>query len=158
MINKTNPWSCVLDSFAFASGIPSDTLIGIIGHEGDLIGFHTQELIEVMVWSGRSVTEIQRFPQAIHPFTLKQRNINFEGSGGREHRFARHLYHTCGVLLGTNSSDLPHAVAWLDNHTHDSATGKSSTLLLRNSQGYLTGVDNEHPFSPTIFLRISRTQ
>jgi len=153
-IIKTNRWSCLLDSFAFASGIPAYELATWIGHDGTDCGFHTQELIEVLLDRGLAITEIQRYPVAIHPETLEQRTITFGGSGC-ERRFVRQLYGRKGVLMGVNYQLNPHAVAWKNNQIHDSATGESSILLRGNSPGYLPPTDSELQFFPKIFLRIT---
>jgi len=109
-----------------------------------------------MLSRGRAVTEIQRYPRATHPTTLKQRTITFKEGGELDNRFARHLDGNEGVLLGVNAQQAPHAVAWQNNHIHDPATGKSSIFLLKNSPDGLSQIDFEHPFSPKIFLRITR--
>lgn len=152
---QTNKWSCVLDSFAFVSGIPQFVLIADIGHDGTNKGFHTQELIEVMLAHGRAVTEIQRYPRATHPVTLKQRTITFKEGGEPDSRFVRHLVGNEGVLLGVNAKRSPHAVAWYSNRIYDPATGESSIYLRKNSQGGLSLIGSGHPFSSKIFLRIT---
>ena len=154
MILSTNQWSCVLDSFAFASRISAAHLIECIGHDGTNVGFHTQELIDPMLANGIGFIEIQRYPVAIHPTTWKQRHITFKDCGN-DYRFANYLYCSDGVLLGLNAKKAPHAVAWVKHNIHDPATGESSTLLLRGSQGSLIGLDATHPFFPLTFLMIT---
>ena len=134
-------------------GFTSDSLIRMVGHNGAEIGFHTQELIEAMVKLGYAVTEIQRFPVAIHPDNFTNRNVEFDG--GNDLRFAKRLQHQKGILTGINSTGAPHAVSWINNRILDPATGKSSILLLKDSLGYLEGIDQSNPYSPTTFLMIT---
>jgi hypothetical protein len=72
---KPNRWSCTPTAFAMVLGVPVSHLLEWTGHDGSEVlfpdlpepahrrGHHIQELIEVCLWLGYSVTPIELFPQ-----------------------------------------------------------------------------------------------
>ena len=153
-ISNTNKWSCVLDSFAFALSVDPELLIAMIGHRGEFIGFHTQELIEVMSSLGYAVTEIHLCPVSVHYQTGAEHEILFGGKSA-EQRFAEHLNWNKGVLLGYTKKQKPHATSWIHNKLHDPATGRNCELLKTDSEDCLEGINSPVWFTPTRFLKVS---
>lgn len=157
-IIATNKWSCVLDSFAYAIGVDPLELILEIGHNGEDLGYHTQELIECMLSRGLSVTDIHRNPITLNPETGIGKPIIFGIES--ELRFAMHLDGQIGVILGFNQNNQRHAISWKQNKIHDPNIGytvPSYELLKTNCEGCLVGISPRSSFTPTNFLRISKT-
>lgn len=119
---STHKHSCLLDSFAFLLGRHSTFLIQRLGHDGLENGFHTQEMIEVLLDLGWAVTHIERKPIAVNPITGLTRKIHFEDRSA-DRRFTDRLWDKSGVLTGQNSKGVPHAVAWQYNRIWDPASG-----------------------------------
>jgi hypothetical protein len=119
---NTHKYSCLLDSFAFILEKRPMFLIQRLGHSGWENGFHTQELIEVLLDLGWAVTLIERKPIALNPVTGTVREIHF-GDRSADNRFIDRIWDSTGVLTGENSKKVPHAVAWQCNRIWDSANG-----------------------------------
>lgn len=121
-LKSTHKRSCLLDSFAFVLDRRPMFLIERLGHSGWENGFHTQEMIEVLLDLGWSVTHIERKPIALNPITGQVREIHF-GDRNADRRFIDRIWDKTGVLTGENSKGVPHAVAWEHNRIWDSASG-----------------------------------
>ena len=76
-IINTHKNSCLLDSFAFLLEKRPMFMIQRLGHSGWENGFHTQELIEVVLDMGWAVTLVERKPIALNPVTGMVREIHF---------------------------------------------------------------------------------
>ncbi len=119
-IPTTNPWSCLPASFSMACGVPFNSFIGLLGHDGSDLpytdkafhaGFHPQECVEVAQTLGWACTPIELFPK-ITPNYKEERVISFRC--GNMARFLQHLT-SCraGVIEGYSPiRKLGHAVAW----------------------------------------------
>lgn len=118
---NTHKRSCLLDSFAFLINQRPMFLIQKLGHSGWENGFHTQELIEVLLDLGWAVTHIERKPIALNPVTGLVREIHF-GDRNADRRFADRIRDKIGVLTGENDKGVPHAVAWEYDRIWDSAS------------------------------------
>lgn len=140
--------SCMLDSLCHVLGIKHLDAIVIIGHDGVERGFHSQELVDVALSVGYTLTEVQRYPRAIHPVTWEQVEIVFPE--GNDARFARHLASSNGVVMGSKLGR-PHAVAWTDRVATDPASGMNFRLL--NEQNELV----EEFYKPITLLKVNRT-
>lgn len=109
--------SCVLDSFAYITGLSHETLIEDIGTDGAEEGFSSQAVVDALLKHGYAVVTIEKNPQRKNPdtnevdyvFPLK-RAVN---------RWKDHLTTSRGVLYGYSKSApwRRHAVPWdgLDN-------------------------------------------
>lgn len=113
---QPNDWSCLVTAFSMATDIDFNTFIEHIGHDGSEIiypdlgepfwrrSFHEQEVINVALLHGLSVTRIDRKPQSYvdetHSFNLP--NVYLKD----------YLEKYTGVLVGIGSKNTPHAVAW----------------------------------------------
>jgi hypothetical protein len=119
-----------------------------VGHGGP-DGYHSQELIEVLLKRGFAVTAIERHPVAQNPLTLDTRPIEFQE--GNDERFSRHLLNGVGVLMGkTPFNSKPHAVSWTGLHVRDSKTKICYEILSEEGMIY------DLHFSPQIFLRVDK--
>ena len=144
---KLNKRSCVLDSFAYILGVEPKELDRRVGHYGTE-GYHTQELIEICLRDGWSVTAIERHPVAMNPETYVNRAIRF--SEGNERRFARWLAEGTGILLGLTPLTLKtHAVAW-NGLVYDPGIDLYYELLTES------GTISDLRFTPQTFLKMDQ--
>src|SRR5690606_22528725 len=110
-MNKTHSKSCVLDAFAYITGIPASSLIEDMGTDGREDGIPTQLIIDSVLRHGFAITPIERVPRKQHPIT-KEISFVFDMPAG-VNRWKNALTTSKGVLYGTNRrSGLPHAAAW----------------------------------------------
>jgi len=156
-ITRTHEYSCLLDSFAFVTGIPAKDLIHEIGHGGtgedEPKGFHTQEIMEPLIQRGFWIMPIELLPVAEDPKTSTHRIIKFgPGEVDNFRRFARHLHGANGVLLGFNQSRVPHATAWVHSLVHDPVGMSYPILEFHNDQA--TGILMGQPLVPNMFWMI----
>lgn len=115
---QSNKWSCLPTAFAMALNLPVEDVILIIGHDGsDKLfpsqeepycrrSFHIQELIDVSLKHGYSVTEI-----LLHSYLEVMDEIIDVQEFGKE-RMVDYLKNYTGVLIGRQDNGTPHAVAW----------------------------------------------
>lgn len=127
LIRKTNGWSCILEAFAMAMDTTTDELIREIGHSGSQImapalpepqcrrGFHIQELIQVAIRYGKSVTPFELIPSSLFVSgdTLKITN------NLRESEFLSLIRTKRGVITGMSRRTM-HAVAIDRGKVYDS--------------------------------------
>lgn len=152
-IQRTHERSCLLDCFAFVLGFPPTEAMYFLGDRGEENGFHTQQVIDLASMLGFSVTHIERYPSSINRATDSVELIEFPRSS--EERFAIYLGSSTGVILGSNAKGERHTVAWKNQTIHDSATGRKSDLLVRDSSDCLVGIKDLDWFTPHGFLRVA---
>lgn len=116
-MSRTHQYSCLLDSFAHILGLRPLALIDRLGHSGWEHGFHSQELIDVCLEKGLSVTLIERRPVSVNPNTWFTREVFVD----HNKRFLNQIWNHRGILLGANKKGVPHAVAWEQNQIWDPA-------------------------------------
>ena len=154
MYSKTNKDSCVLDSFAHATKLPASDLMAAVGHDGEGTGFHTQELIGVLVEHGFAVTPIELYPVA-KDTAGSVWTIEFQQ--GHLRRFCKVLSGTTGVLTGYDSLGRPHAVAWGGMFIWDFAKGTHHELLVYRD-GDAIGFRKDCPFKPVCYWKVDKVQ
>jgi hypothetical protein len=125
MCCKTNKDSCVLDSFAYVTKLSALELMAAIGHDGAGTGFHTQELIPILLQRGFTVTPIELFPTGIK----FDGSLKFYPSEQRFQWLLKLLPGTRGVFTGLNPEYQPHAVAWEVDRIFDPADNEYKELL-----------------------------
>lgn len=126
-MKKLHEKSCMLDCFMKACGLTHyDYAVAFVGHDGSERGFHSQELIDLALAVGYTVTEIQRHPLGTHPETRQPVEINWPL--GVNHRFVKYLQKYKGVLMGTKLGRY-HALYWDGETAHDPANGLCYNLL-----------------------------
>ena len=111
-------WSCLPTAFAMVLNLPIEDVILIIGHDGSDIlfpnqeepycrrSFHIQELIDVSLKHGYSVTEI-----LLNSY-LEVMNETVDVQEFGADRIEDYLQNYTGVLIGREGTRIPHAVAW----------------------------------------------
>lgn len=116
---KMHPWGCALASFAMAYGISQKNLIRQVGHEGAEIwwpklaepmcrrGFHIQELIQVGILMGFSITPFELFP-VIQSGDGEQRAVD---DSRRDYIFEGLILQNSGVITGAGFK-CQHSVAF----------------------------------------------
>jgi len=156
-ISRTHKYSCLLDSFAFVTGITPKELMRDIGHAGtgenEPRGFHTQEIIEPLINRGFWITPIELFPVSEDPETGEKRIVKFgleEVDNFR--RFAKQLQGANGVLLGFTQERIPHATAWVHSLVHDPIGVAYPILELNNHVAVSILMDK--PLIPNMFWMI----
>lgn len=156
-ISRMHEYSCLLDSFAFVTGVNQEELTHEIGHSGsgnnEPKGFHTQEIIEPLVHRGFWITPIELLPVAEDPKTNVHRIVKF---GADEvdnfRRFAKHLHRANGVLLGFNQNRVPHATAWIHSLVHDPIGITYPILIFHNDVAI--GIMMDQPLVPNMFWMV----
>lgn len=138
--------SCMLDSMCQVLNISHCRAIVWLGHDGSERGFHSQEMVELALIEGFPVTEIQRNPIGVNPVTGEQIRITFPR--GNDVRFASHLAHGNGVVMGSKLGK-PHAVAWVDRVAIDPANGINFRILTEERELI------EEFFVPMTFLQVT---
>lgn len=144
---RWNDKSCMLDALCNVIGLHIVEAVAIVGHDGSDRGFHSQELVDVCLFAGYTLTEVQRHPRAIHPKTFEELDINFPG--GNDARFIRYLASSRGVVMGSKLGS-PHAVAWDGLVATDPANGLHFRLL--NDKRELV----EEFYKPITLLKVNR--
>lgn len=133
---------CLLYSFAAVLEVEPDVLIEEAGHDGmekvwpDLKepycykGYHIQEMIDLCMSRGFSVTEIQSMPTSMPPpqaylhMRIHQVGPHFCYETNRVRpRFKAYLKGQQGVLYGQTEKGVTHAWAWDGTHAHDPRSG-----------------------------------
>jgi hypothetical protein len=138
----------MLDAFAMIFGETPKEIAEQIGHQGKN-GYHSQELIELALMKGYTVTPIERRPVNQSPKTYETVPVIFRE--GNDQRFGRHLSGHVGVLCGRNTfSAFPHAIAWTKGQAYDASIDKWFPVL--ND----AGVPDDIFFVPITFLRVDR--
>lgn len=124
-----NPWSCLAASFASCLNLTTNELCKLIGHDGSQIlwpglpepqkrrSFHPQEMIDVALRLGHTVTPIEARPLFQVRGTPERFEVEFPD--GVAYRLNEHLNRGSGVLTGLNLASRPHAVVWKDGMIHD---------------------------------------
>jgi hypothetical protein len=133
------PWNCLVTAFSCATGVSTDLLVKEIGHDGGQIlwpenkepfnrcGFHSQELTDVCLRFGMSVTTIQANPVRGNQFDFHEYPVKFSVSN--EKRLNRYLTGYSGVLFGKlKENNHSHAVAW----SHEKKTVKDLSGKVKN--------------------------
>lgn len=139
---------CLLYSFAAILETEPSILIEEIGHNGMATvwpelgppycyqGFHIQELIDVSIRRGFSVTEIQAMPTSIPPpsayMHMMAHNIGphiYLKPSDCSKRFKDHLINVEAVLYGKTEKGLTHAWAWDGVFAHDCRSGQGCSSL-----------------------------
>ena len=157
-IHKTNSRSCVLDSFATIINCEPDYLMQMIGHDGSVCGFHTQELITPLQKFGYSVTPIELFPAGLYGDSIH--GIYFPPHNTYDsnlRRFLNSLNDNMGVIAGKLKKKLtPHAVGWAFNSMLDPADQKTHQLIQYDDKGDPYSFLPDAHFIPSVFWRIQR--
>lgn len=116
LVLKPHKDSCILAAFAAAAHVTCEYLIEKIGHDGTEIvdglpvGFHPQEIIDVLTRGGVTVTYIEKNPQSLLKCGGEIHDIKFPG--GNSKRFDYHVSKTRhGVLQCMTKGLFGHAVA-----------------------------------------------
>lgn len=117
-----NPWSCLAAAVATVLEIPVAQLIKEVGHDGFEIlwphlaepqrhrSFHIQEMIDVALRYGYTVTPIEGRPCS--RVRGQSQVFELEFPQGNAYRLNCHLEKGRGVLTGLNLAGKPHAVVW----------------------------------------------
>ncbi len=133
---------CLLYSFAAILEIDPAVLIEELGHDGMEViwpelkkpycfkGFHIQELIDVSMHRGFSVTEIQSMPTSMPPVSayihMRSHNVGPHICYSMKKvgpRFKTYLKGQQGVLYGQLPKGVTHAWAWDGEFAHDPRSG-----------------------------------
>lgn len=116
LVVKPTRDSCILAAFAAAARVTCDYLIEKIGHDGTqlvdglTVGFHPQEIIDVLVRANVSVTYIEKHPVSLIQVGGALHKIKF--NRGNQKRFDEHVAKTRhGVLQCATLGRCGHAVA-----------------------------------------------
>lgn len=144
----------MLDSFAHAVKLPALELMEAIGHDGAGTGFHTQELIGLLVERGFAVTPIELYPTAKDEAGAVW-TIDFPE--GNLRRFCRMLRGSAGVLTGFDNMNRPHAVVWGGMFIWDFAKGTHHELLVYRD-GAAIGFREDCPFKPICYWKVDKVQ
>ena len=122
-MKQPNKWSCLPCAFAMAFEVSLESVLYILGHDGSEIifpnkadpykrkNFHIQEMIDVALHYGLSVTEIQNKPIAQSPSGVYLVPVPSD-------RMSNYLKNYKGVLTGKRT-DVPHAVYWTGIEIHE---------------------------------------
>lgn len=123
IVEQPNLWSCLPAAFATATGIPFDTLIENIGHDGsDVVfpdlpeplcrrGFHCQELSRVLLRFGFCVASFESCPIGY---------LDEEHSYDVTEDLLPIMVDSIGVLCGrVRSTGKLHSVAWDGKKCYD---------------------------------------
>jgi hypothetical protein len=133
-IANANRWSCLPKAFSLATSIPFEEFIKTAGHDGSAIlwptlvgncarrAFHPQEMFDLLLNKGFTVTEIERKPLSL-PHGLDESEAFTLPNA--ERRFKRYLNNYSGVLIGRSYTGNPHAVAW--DHTQQLVNDPNGT-------------------------------
>lgn len=149
IVEQPNIWSCLPAAFATATGIPLETLLEKIGHDGSEImfpdlkdplrrrAFHTQELVRVLFDLGWIVATFEFESLAIideqHIYTVKYPN--------KEILIKKILFNSFGVICAiVKSTGKHHAVAWDGKQCYDPT-------------GFIYPLSK---YDPLIFLRVEK--
>ena len=156
LLTNTKNWNCTIASAAMVMDCSIEDLEELIGHDGSEIifpeyrepgnrkGFHMQEVIDVALRMGFTVTPIEVLP----------RQCVFEDGAGTytiftdeeaEKRLRNHFSKGSGIIIGQRRSGLCHAVAW-DHNTQ--------TIYDPNGRTYT--LDNIKNFDIKIFWRFDK--
>ena len=112
-----NNYCCLAKSFAQAYGVELDYIFKLTGYKGDEIlwpdlpepgnhrGHHVQEMIDIGLRLGYTVTEIQARP-ALGSYD----RVHILDVGAK--RFEYYLTNYNGVVIGTNQRGNRHAIYW----------------------------------------------
>jgi hypothetical protein len=116
LVVKPTKDSCILAAFAAAARVTCDYFIERIGHDGTKIvdglpvGYHPQEIIDVLVRANVSVTYIEKNPSSLIKMWGQVYPIQFKQ--GNQKRFDDHVAKTRhGVLQCATLGMCGHAVA-----------------------------------------------
>lgn len=132
LILKPNAWSCAVTSFAMALGVSVQELIESIGHDGSAIawpdldeprcrrGFHSQELIDQVLFRDRTCTLIEARPQigCPEPHRSNMPPMDVFPRGYTINRFLATLEFARGVIEGQSGRN-NHAMAFENGKVFD---------------------------------------
>lgn len=140
---QPSQWSCSITAFAIVLGVPVQELIDEVGHDGSEIwwpmatppsdrrGFHLQELINICINRGYSVTTVEPV-SSIHSPEYDELGLTsakrIEWKESIKTRMTRILTGTVGVLSGKGPSGTRHSVAWDGNNILDPTYGNTYSL------------------------------
>lgn len=125
LLKKPNQWSCSVTAFAMALGITVGELVESIGHDGSYKlwpeldeprcrrGFHSQELIDQVLFRDRTCTPIEANPQIACPHDPASQWVPEEvfPHGYAHSRFFTMLGCSRGVIEGESGRN-NHAMAF----------------------------------------------
>lgn len=130
-VRTPNSWSCLAASFATVLNLSVEQIVEYVEHDGSEVlwphlndpqkrrSFHIQEMIDVAVRFGYSVTPFEAMPRSR---VKGQSSVwNVEMRDGNAYRINKYLGSGKGVLTGLNLIGKPHAVAWDGLKVHDPA-------------------------------------
>lgn len=142
LIKQPNSWSCTVAAAAMVLDCEIKEIIDYVDHDGSEIilpnlkppgcykGFHIQEIIDVVLLMGYTMTPIEarpvQTPTGYHEFEINKWG-QFKSS---EDRFHYHLTRENGLLIG-KAREYWHTVAW-----------DSSTWRVFDPQGRIYNLDD----------------
>jgi hypothetical protein len=128
IVEQPNVWSCLPAAFATVTGIPFETLLEKIGHDGSEImfpdlkdpfrrqAFHHQELVRVLFELGWIVSTYEFELQAI----IDEQHIRDIKYPDKEAYIKKVLFNSFGVICAiVKSTGKYHAVAWDGKQCYD---------------------------------------